>query len=182
VYIEAVRVQPGTAQKVINGLKQAGVEVVTALPDSLLYDVYRGIAHDEAFRYIPVTNEGEGASICAGAWLGGKRSALIMENSGLRVASEALARLGLSSGVPVVMLMPYRGEFGEKFHWGINHGITMEPMLNALRIPYTIVRAAEQIETSIIEAVDHSITSLYHTAVIFGRELLSEPSGMLIKD
>jgi sulfopyruvate decarboxylase subunit alpha len=167
------------AQRVLRGLKAADVSVVAALPDSLLYGVYWGAAHDPAFQYFSVTNEGEGASICAGAWLGGKRSVLIMEDSGLRVASESLARLGLSSGVPVTMLMPYRGDFGEEFDWGINHGITLEPMLRALRIPYVVVRQADEIEPAIARAVTHSVTSLYHTAVIFGQELLSEPPGIL---
>ena len=52
-----------------------------------------------------MTNEAEGASVAAGTWITGGRSVLVMENSGLRAACEALARLGLVNGVPVTMLM-----------------------------------------------------------------------------
>lgn len=61
-----------------------------------------------------MTNEGEGASIAAGAWIAGGRSVLVMENSGLRAACEALARLGLVNGIPVTMLMGYRGDLGSR--------------------------------------------------------------------
>src|SRR3990167_5004964 len=50
---------PPYAQLFIEGLKEAGVSVVGAVPESLLAGVYRGCARDNSLRYIPVTNEGE---------------------------------------------------------------------------------------------------------------------------
>lgn len=44
-------------------------------------------------------------------FLSGKRAALITENSGLRAATEQLARLG--AGIPVIMVMSYPGEAGQ---------------------------------------------------------------------
>ena len=44
-------------------------------------------------------NEGVGFSVCAGAWLGGKKPVLIMENSGLRVAAEYIARISLGGRI-----------------------------------------------------------------------------------
>ena len=123
----------------MEGLKEAGVSVVCYLPDSLLKELYPALDQDPEIRTIPVTNEGEGAAICGGVWLSGKRAALIMENSGLRAATEHLARLGLGSGIPVIMLMSYRGDLGENNWWAIPHGQTMEPILQALRVPYRLV-------------------------------------------
>ncbi|TIV05528.1 MAG: sulfopyruvate decarboxylase, partial [Mesorhizobium sp.] len=107
---------------------------------------------DPDIRTIRVTNEGEGAAICGGVFLSGKRAALVMENSGLRASVEPLARMGLGAGIPVVMLMSYRGELGENNWWAIPHGITMEPVLDALRIPYRVVREEEKIERAIADA------------------------------
>src|ERR1700722_13111873 len=67
--------------KVITGLKAAGVSVVCYLPDSLLKELYPALDRDPDIRTIRVTNEGEGAAICGGIWLSGKRAALVMENS-----------------------------------------------------------------------------------------------------
>jgi len=157
---------------IIQGLKAAGVRVVAGLPDSLLKGVYAQAARDPDLRYIPVTNEAEGASIVAGAWAAGSRSALVMENSGLRVASEALARIGLVNTLPVFMLMGYRGEVGERFHWGINHGLTMEPMLQALRIPYLMVDRLEDVAEGIARGVVHAANTHYHVAVIFRKPIV----------
>src|SRR6202163_1972673 len=128
---------------VISGLKAAGVSVVCYLPDSLLKELYPALDADPDIRTIRVANEGEGAAICGGIWLSGKRAALVMENSGLRASIEPLARLGLGAGIPVIMLMSFRGELGENNWWAIPHGITMEPLLEALRVPYRIVREEE---------------------------------------
>ena len=104
--------QASTVEQVIAGLKTAGVTVVCYLPDSLLKELYPALDRDPDIRTIRVTNEGEGAAICGGIWLSGKKSALIMENSGLRAATEPLARMGMGAGIPVVMIMSYRGDLG----------------------------------------------------------------------
>src|SRR6516162_5934673 len=104
--------QASAVEQVIAGLKAAGVSVVCYLPDSLLKELYPALDKDPALRTIRVTNEGEGAAICGGIWLSGKRSALVMENSGLRAAIEPLARMGMGAGIPVVMIMSYRGDLG----------------------------------------------------------------------
>jgi sulfopyruvate decarboxylase subunit alpha len=157
---------------VISGLKRAGVSVVCYLPDSLFKELYPALDADQDLRTVRVTNEGEGAAICGGVFLSGKRAALVMENSGLRAATEHLARLGLGAGIPVIMLMSYRGELGENNWWAIPHGITMVPILDALRTPYRIVRDASQVERAITDAYDWSYASYHHSAVILGGELV----------
>ena len=124
-----------SAKIVVEGLKEAGIDHIVCLPESMLVPIYSMLREDPFFKFIFVTNEGEGASICGGLWLGGKKAVLIMENSGLRMACEALARLGMTNSIPVLMIMCPRGEIGEVNWWGIPHTLTMEPVLKALRIP-----------------------------------------------
>ncbi len=162
----------GCAELVIQGLKEAGVSIVCTLPDSYLKEVYEKVSSDADFEHVPVTNEGEGASIAAGVWLTGKRAAIIMENSGLRVATESLSRLGLTHGIPVVMLMSYRGDVGEDQWYAIPHGMTMEPLLQAMRIPYVIVRKEEEIRRAIGNAYKTADNSKYHVAVVFSGEIV----------
>jgi sulfopyruvate decarboxylase subunit alpha len=159
-------------EAVIRGLKKAGVSVVCYLPDSLFKELYPALDADPDIRTIRVTNEGEGAAICGGVFLSGKKAALVMENSGLRASVEPLARMGLGAGIPVVMLMSYRGELGENNWWAIPHGITMEPVLDALRIPYQVVREEEKIERAITDAYAWSYASYYHSAVALGGEVV----------
>jgi sulfopyruvate decarboxylase subunit alpha len=150
---------------VLRGLKAAGVSVVCYLPDSLFKELYPALDADPDIRTIRVTNEGEGAAICGGLFLSGKRAALIMENSGLRASIEPLARMGMGAGIPVVMLMSYRGDLGENNWWAIPHGMTMEPLLDAMRIPYRVVADEAQIEGAIADAFKWSYAAYYHSAV-----------------
>ena len=153
---------------VIRGLKKAGVSIVCYLPDSLFKELYPALDADPDIRTIRVTNEGEGAAICGGVFLSGKRAALIMENSGLRASIEPLARMGLGAGIPVVMLMSYRGELGENNWWAIPHGMTMEPLLQAMRVPYRVISEEDEIEGAIADAFSWSYASYYHSAIVLG--------------
>ncbi len=164
--------QQAAVDAVIGGLKRAGVSVVCYLPDSLFKELYPALDADPDIRTVRVTNEGEGAAICGGVFLSGKRAALLMENSGLRAATEHLARLGLGAGIPVIMVMSYRGELGENNWWAIPHGITMVPILDALRVPYRIVREADQVERAITDAFAWSYASYHHSAIAIGGELV----------
>ena len=105
--------EPRLASLVIEGLKRAHVRFVVGLPDSLLAGVYAAAEQEPDIKYVAVTNEAEGASVAAGAWITGGRSVLVMENSGLRAACEAQALLELpddslpsQQGVSRVILPP----------------------------------------------------------------------------
>jgi sulfopyruvate decarboxylase subunit alpha len=161
-------VKESSALLLVKEMKAAGIDFVTTLPDSAFREVYFMVKDDPFFQFVPVTNEGEGAAIAAGAWLGGKKPVLMMENSGIRVASEALARLSITVGVPVLMLMSYRGCLGDGNFWAINHGIVMEPMLKALRIPYCIIEKEEDIQGSIQRGLRTLYASMNHVAIVMG--------------
>jgi sulfopyruvate decarboxylase subunit alpha len=151
---------------VIMGLKAAGVSIACYLPDSLMKELYPALDRDPDIRTIRVTNEGEGAAICGGVWLSGKRAVLVMENSGLRASIEPLARMGMGAGIPVVMIMSYRGDLGENNWWAIPHGMTMEPLLKAMQVPYRVVDREDDIKQAIHDAFTWAHTAYYHAAVV----------------
>jgi sulfopyruvate decarboxylase subunit alpha len=147
-------------------LKEVGINFVSGLPDGWLRNLHELIEADNDIQYVPVCNEGVGFSLCAGAWLGGKKTALIMENSGLRVAAEYIARISMQAGIPVVIIMPYRGDVGDTEHWSIPHGVVVEPLLDALRIKYLIVRHKADLRAAIKRAYRLSEAQLYPAAVL----------------
>jgi sulfopyruvate decarboxylase subunit alpha len=158
--------RPEATQAVVQGLKEAGIDFVSYLPESWLHDVYDAVLADDYFEVVLGTNEGECASICAGAWLGGRRPVAIFENSGLRVAAESLVRLSIGHGIPVLMIMPFRGDFGDKDWWAQPHTTTMLPVLEALNIPYKIVERIEDITPTIVGARETLHSSKNSVAVI----------------
>ena len=164
--------KPEAARLLVEEMKRAGIDFVVTLPDSGFRQVYEEVQKDPQIRFVPVCSEGEGVNLCAGAWLGGRRPVMMMENSGLRVASEWLARLGISFGLPVLLLMSYRGDTGDGNWWAVNHGVVMEPMLQALRIPYRVIRDLASIPGCLSRAWKSLQASKYHVAVVMGGETL----------
>ena len=83
----------------------------------------RRCGQDPAFTTVQVTNEAEGLAVCAGAWLGGLRPALLMENTGLLVAVHNLEYVCAYYGIPVLLVMSYRGAVGDGLWWfsGLGH-------------------------------------------------------------
>ena len=55
-------------KEALAGLKEAGIDFVSGLPDGWQRNLHEAIAADPDMRYVPVCNEGVGFSICAGAW------------------------------------------------------------------------------------------------------------------
>jgi len=163
---------PAYAQLFLDGLKEAGVSLVAALPESLLKRIYRACEDDGSLQYVAVTNEAELPGIVAGTYLSGKRAVMIMENSGLRQACEPIARFSFCHGMPMVMVMAYRGDLGERNWWGHNHAQTMEPLLKALRIPYWIVDSLDEIKPSLAKALVHTDSSQWPVALIMTGECI----------
>lgn len=135
------------ARTVVEGLREAGVNFAVGLPDSQFYEVYELIAEDPSFKYVGVGNEAEGAAVAMGAWFGGKKPVLLIATSGLLVATFSLARLHLKE-VPLLVVIPYRGDLGDPRWMGIYKRLT-EPMLNAMDIPYEVVKQPGEIKKTI---------------------------------
>lgn len=161
---------PEYCTRLLEGLREARVSLVTAVPDSMLRSAYEAIDRAADIRYIRVTNEAEMPGLCAGAYLGGTRAVMMMENSGLRQACEPLTRLSWAHRLPMVLIMSYRGDLGERNWWGHNHAQTMEPLLEALRFPSWHVRQLDEIRPTMRKAWDHADSSQWPVALVFGGE------------
>ncbi len=162
------------ANEVVEGLKEAGVKFASYLPDSWLKPIYFRLSKDPDFLTIPVSNEGVGVGLCCGAWLGGTKAVMLMENTGIRMACDQLARLGISVGLPCFMIIPYRGDFGDRLSYAVAHGQTMLPVLDALRIPSLIVREEKNIRQAIRRCLTTMSVTNYHVAMIMGAEVCME--------
>jgi len=171
----ATKERSNYSELMLDGLLDAGVSVVTAVPESLLRGAYHLLEKTDRLKYVKVANEAEMPGICAGTYLGGGRAVMIMENSGLRQACEPLGRLSFAHHVPMVLFMSHRGALGEKNWWGHNHSQTMEPILEALRFPYWYVTRLDEIQEHITKAWDHADSSQWPVTLIFGGECVEGP-------
>ena len=78
------------AVRIVAGLKKAGIDFVATLPDEKMVEVIRTVEGDPGLKHIPLCREEEGIGICAGAYLAGKKTALIMQNAGFLNSCNAL--------------------------------------------------------------------------------------------
>lgn len=162
--------QSQKAATIVQALKEAGVDFAVGLPDSQFHEVYKLIEEDPQMAYVGVTNEGEGAAVAMGAWFGGKKPVLIIATSGLLVATFSLARLWLK-GVPVLLLIPYRGDLGDPRWMGLYKKVT-EPVLKVLDIPYRVIDDPDKVKQEIGNAQRCASAWLASVAVLITGEAL----------
>lgn len=157
----------------VEALADAGVDFVAAFPSSSLSATQRRISEDARFQCIFTSNEGEGVAICGGAWLAGKRPALVMENSGLSMVTYQIIRLNAAFEMPLLMVLDYRGDLGDGNWWAVPFGWTMEPLLDALRIPYAIAETRDQLAGLAARCMRTTLHSKYPAALVlrYGMEL-----------
>lgn len=91
-------------------LKKRGFIFYSGVPCSFLKN-FINFAINEC-EYVMATNEGEGVAIAAGAALGGKKSVVLMQNSGLTNACSPLASLIHPFKIPILGFVSLRGEQG----------------------------------------------------------------------
>lgn len=102
-----------STEAIYNGLKDAEIDFIVSVPCVNLTRLLNMIDEDSEITHIPVTREEEGIGICAGAYLGGKKTAILMQNSGLGNSINALKSLMELYEFPLLMIMSHRGTDGE---------------------------------------------------------------------
>ena len=153
-----------------DGLRENGVDFVIGLPCSGFSGTIGRCIDDQSIRYVGVANEGTGIGICAGAWLGGKIPAAVIENFGLFAATYQLMRGHSTFGIPTLLVTEYRGDAGETEFFGDSGDMT-EPMLAAARINYRLVREMKDVKPAIRDGLRWMNFGLRPYSVLMGFDI-----------
>ena len=122
-------------ERITEDLAAAGISFVTTVPCKQLAGVIDAIDRHKDIYHIPSNKEDEGMGLCAGAWMGGKRPCIIMQNTALGVTVNTLATLIQFYRMPLPMLISYRGELGEPVACQVEMAVHTKALLNQLHIP-----------------------------------------------
>jgi len=133
-------------QKIVSDLINNGIEFVTTVPCKQLAGVIDEIERSEEIYHIPSNKEDEGMGLCAGAFMGGKRSAIIMQNTAIGVTINTLVTLIQYYHIPLPMLISYRGELGEPVACQVEMAVHTKALLAQLNIPTYHFHAAGDVE------------------------------------
>ena len=123
---------------------------------------------------VRLAKEEEGVGISAGAHFAGVKSAMLMQNHGFLASVNGIVSFAQLYRIPLLMLISHRGHFGERDPWQTQGGSVTESVLNALRIPYSVLDDAAKVEKQIAAAQTLAYSSLHPTALLLTRDLMWE--------
>lgn len=122
-------------EKIVSDLVNNKIEFVTTVPCKQLAGVIEKVEACDDIFHIPANKEDEGMGLCAGAFMGGKRPAIIMQNTAIGVTINTLATLIQFYRMPLPMLISYRGEVGEPVACQVEMAVHTKALLAQLNIP-----------------------------------------------
>jgi phosphonopyruvate decarboxylase len=101
-----------TARAFLQEATDRGFDFFTGVPCSFLTPLINGVLSDRSLHYVGATSEGEAVAIAAGAWLAGRRTVVMCQNSGLGNAVNPLTSLNAPFRIPALFITTWRGEPG----------------------------------------------------------------------
>jgi len=125
-----------SAEDFVGALKCRGFTFFTGVPCSFFQAAINRVMDDAELRYTIVPNEGAALSVASGAYLGGSRPVVLIQNSGFGNLINPLTSLNMIYRFPVLLFLSGRG-YGvpdEPQHEVM--GKQMSAILDALKIPY----------------------------------------------
>jgi sulfopyruvate decarboxylase subunit alpha len=169
-----VPVSVPSSQAIYAALKSCGIRLVSALPETWLVHLIRLAEDDPEMTLVRLAKEEEGVGISAGAHLAGVKSAMLMQNHGFLASINGIVSCAQLYRIPLLMLISYRGEFGERDPWQTEGGGVTEDLLRALRIPYAYLDDPSRAAHRIAKAQTLAQSSNKPVALLLCRDLMWE--------
>ena len=113
----------------------------------------------------------EGIALACGAWLGGMRSAVLMQSSGVGNCINMLS-LPAQARMPLLMLVTMRGEWGEFNPWQVPMSRAVQPSLEAMGVSVVRVEEAGEVAPTVAQAAAMAFGGDQRIAVLLGQRLL----------
>jgi len=137
-------------------LKKHGFNFFAGVPCSILKDVINCLQMDPEVPYISATREEEAIGIATGAFLGGKKPAVLMQNSGFGNSIGALTSLPLLYKIPMLLLISWRGCQGKDAPEHLIIGRDTIKLLRDVGIPTQILskRKTEKAISTAVRAME----------------------------
>jgi len=156
---------------IIREIAASGIEFVVSVPDITTSEgLLRPLAQAAKPRLIRVCKEDEGIGICAGLAYTGKRSLLLIQQTGMLDSINAIRGVAVEYALPICMMVGLlEKEPGVPPRQSKRYGIRIvEPILEAMGIPY------HEIETDadlgkIKPAIDDAYAGSHPTVLLIGR-------------
>ena len=152
-------------------LKAAQVRQVCYVPDAGHSALIRRFAADREVKSNVLTTEEEGIAIATGAWLGGHRSVLLLQSSGVGNCVNMLSLVTMTR-TPLLMLVTMRGEWAEFNPWQVPMGLATAPVLTAMGIRVMRADTPRDLIETVESAAALAFEAEQQVAVLLSQRLL----------
>ncbi|MGJ5208208.1 thiamine pyrophosphate-binding protein [Bradyrhizobium sp. HKCCYLR20261] len=157
---------PNWHEIVLTALKRNEVSLVPYVPDRVLTPLIQGLHDDSSFTTFATAREEEAVGILAGAWMGGRRGALLMQTSGFATLPNVLASLVVPCQIPMIMIVSERGTLGE---FNVGQSLvcrTMRPVLDALAIEHHTMTRLDELDFIVDRSIKQAVATQAPVALI----------------
>jgi sulfopyruvate decarboxylase alpha subunit len=168
---------PSWSKHVADVLRRNDIRLFTTVPDYIVTQVLDHLWDDPECRVVTVCREEEGVGVLSGAFMAGKRGAILMQNSGLGNCINTLGSLNVASQIPVVMVISHRGDLGEFNPAQVPMGQATPPILDTLGIRYVVPRSIADLEAQGDGLIKLAYTRSLPVAFILPAELTGGKQG-----
>ena len=125
--------------EVVKLFEDLGVTHVVWLPDSELGQWEAALSTSTKLKLVRVCREGEAFAIAAGLHIGGRRPIVVIQCTGFYEAGDALRNVVHDMGLPIFMIVGYRGYYGGIAGRKDTAATFLEPIVQAWKLPYKLL-------------------------------------------
>ena len=152
-------------------LKGADIRQVGYVPDAGHSSLIARCKADPDIRDVVLTTEEEGVALAAGAWLGGQRSALLMQSSGVGNCINMLSLTQIFR-FPFLTLVTMRGEWGEFNPWQVPMGSTTQGVFELSGVKVLRATHRDEVRDVMEAAAAQAYNACTPTAVLLSQRLI----------
>jgi sulfopyruvate decarboxylase alpha subunit len=152
-------------------MKARNIETVATIPDGGLTQLLNMVVADKDMRLVTLSTEEEGIGVATGQWLGGKRSMIAMQSSGVGNCINALG-IPVTMRAPCLILVTMRGQWGEFNPWQVPMGTATRTVLEAVGVRCFPVEKPEEIGETFGAAADIAFNSRLSAAVLVSQRVI----------
>ncbi|MEM9138321.1 MAG: phosphonopyruvate decarboxylase [Pseudomonadota bacterium] len=156
---------------VFAAMGERDISWVATIPDGGLTTLLQTCEASPNVRVITLTTEEEGMGLTTGLWLGGQKSMIAMQSSGVGNCINALG-LPAAMRAPCLMLVTMRGVWGEFNPWQVPMGQGSEPVLSTMGVKCFPVDRAEDVGETFAAAADLAFDGGFACAVLVSQRII----------
>lgn len=151
-------------------MKSKGFTFFSGVPCSILKEILKIGLNDPEIRYIPAVRENAALGVTSGAYLAGRKSGILIQNSGLGNIINALTSFNLIYKIPVLMVITWRGYDGKDSPEHLIMGQITVPLLKELGIPTIVL--TEDFRNDLDWAIGEMDSKFIPTAIILKKGIV----------